>query len=395
MRWAWSLGLLACGSSPQPGATVEPQLVCAAAPASREVVSPLASSLTADEQSAKKILETFLHEHGRDIGNPWALGHTLLALGGDVRLDDGRKAVDALFETYAIWDATGLTFPQRKGTIRVEPHTDLVLKALTETGLPPTYPVTAQGRSGTLSDLYCASQARSFVSDSAMSYHSNNDIPWSLQGLAAWTEPGATWRGEGGGEMSVGQLARRAAETYHAETEFIREARRLGGSFQKRKQGIFQYTCGGAHLLQGAAYAVARGHGQAEERALLSGAADNLLARYTVEQAAVEAALTAYPQYELKLRVQRLKFLGHFIETLHKLAAFGMVSDNPEVREALARARAELANTVQTISDKGWLSESLADIRAADEQAYLDLLGDAAHALRGLRLSTGEGTVLL
>ena len=114
-----------------------------------------------------------------------------------------------------------------------------------------------------------------------------------------------------------------------------------------------------------------------------------------MEQAAVEAALTAYPQYELKLRVQRLKFLGHFIETLHKLAAFGMVSDNPEVREALARARAELANTVQTISDKGWLSESLADIRAADEQAYLDLLGDAAHALRGLRLSTGEGTVLL
>jgi hypothetical protein len=97
----------------------------------------------------------------------------------------------------------------------------------------------------------------------------------------------------------------------------------------------------------------------------------------------------------LKLRIQRLKFLGHFVETMHKLAAYGLLTDSPELRTALAQARGELATTVITIASKGWFGDALSSIRAADEQAYLDLLGDSAHALRGLRLSTGEGTVQL
>ena len=387
-----ALALLGCSGPSSPPVDERPT-PCLAVPASRTLVSPYASQLTPDERAAQDILERFLHSEGRDIGNPWALGHTLLALGPDVELDDGRKAVDALFEVYGTWQPGGIVFPKRRGTVRVEPHTDLVLKALTETGVAPDYPVVAEGRSGTVEDLYCASKSRSFVADDTMSYTSNNDIAWSLQGLAAWTPPGATWRGPQRRAMSVDRLTRRAVATYHAETSFLREAREKGTSFQKRKQGIFQYTCGGAHLLQGAAYAVVRGHGEDQDRERLAVAGENLIDRYGVEQAAVEAALEAYPQYELKLRIQKLKFLGHFLETMHKLAAYGMISEDPRMQPTLTMARVELAETIRNIEAKGWLGADLARVRATDEQAYLDLLGDAAHALRGLKLSSGEGSV--
>ena len=240
----WTLALLGCGGLQSSVAVDAPALPCAAAPATREVTSPFVAPLNADEAQAQEILEDFLRAHGRDIGNPWALGHTLLALGPDAELEDGRKAVDALFERYGNWQDEGITFPKREGEIRVEPHADLFLKALTETGVAPNHTVTVQGREGTLEDLYCASRARSFITESEMSYHSNNDIPWSLQGLAAWTAPATTWRASGGQEMSVERLTRRAVATYHEETAFVRDARSQGRSFQKRKQGIFQYTCG-------------------------------------------------------------------------------------------------------------------------------------------------------
>ena len=51
-------------------------------------------------------------------------------------------------------------------------------------------------------------------------------------------------------------------------------------------------------------------------------------------------------------------------------------------------------STLEEIERLGWF-RNLDAIRAADEQAYLDVLGDTAHALRGLDLSSGEGKVLL
>ncbi len=37
--------------------------------------------------------------------------------------------------------------------------------------------------------------------------------------------------------------------------------------------------------------------------------------------------------------------------------------------------------------------DDLAEIKTKDEQLFLDIVGDAAHALRGLRIATGDGEV--
>ena len=79
---------------------------------------------------------------------------------------------------------------------------------------------------------------------------------------------------------------------------------------------------------------------------------------------------------------------------MHKLAAMGMVSVTPSTQASVDVARGELIATFERMEGLGWF-EKLDAIRRADEQAYLDLLGDTAHALRGLDLSSGRGSVLL
>ena len=56
-----------------------------------------------------------------------------------------------------------------------------------------------------------------------------------------------------------------------------------GGTFQKNGQGIFKYTCGGSHLLQGAAYLVAKGFGEEKDRERLQAQVDLLFWRFPRE----------------------------------------------------------------------------------------------------------------
>ena len=53
----------------------------------------------------------------------------------------------------------------------------------------------------------------------------------------------------------------------------------------------------------------------------------------------------------------------------------------------------EVLRTVDTL-DKMGAFDKMAEIRAAREQTFLDLVGDSAHALRGLQLATGEAKML-
>jgi hypothetical protein len=88
-------------------------------------------------QALGGVVETY----AGDPDNPWAIAHGVLARGTDFRLVDGRPAVPHLFSTYAeprtVGTRTLLGFPRSLGTVRVEPHTDLLLKNLGEVGVAP------------------------------------------------------------------------------------------------------------------------------------------------------------------------------------------------------------------------------------------------------------------
>ncbi|NCG18100.1 MAG: hypothetical protein GWP91_03700 [Rhodobacterales bacterium] len=344
----------------------------------------------------RAVLQAVVEDHGRDPANPWAIGHAMLALGPDLVLTNDQPAIDWLFAEYAdvqkVGDQVGLSFPTKKGPVRVEPHTDLLLKALTETGVSPDREVVVGGETFTVSQLYGRSLCAAWIDGERTAFGSWNDAPWALQGLSHWAPNDLAWTSDGNHAMTLDAWTHATVQKLTHETSFMRDAMGAGTVVQKRGQGIFAYTCGGAHLLQGATWAVGRGFGEDSDRAAIAQEVSVLIWRLDVELSTVDAALAQHPDYTVILLDQRMKFLGHFLESVHKAAAIGLFNPTDDEKVVIARAEQELIVTVDAIVEKGIIKE-LKKLQSANEQAYLDYVGDAAHALRGIDLHTGVGEV--
>lgn len=366
--------------------------------AERVVHSPAAVPTFGELARVRAVLEGVVLDHGRDPANPWAIGHAMVALGPDLELTNGQPAVDWLFTEYAqvvsVGDTELVAFPRSRGKIRIEPHTDLLLKALTQTGVPPTRAVTVEGRPFTVGHLYRHSVHRAWVDGARTGFQSWNDTPWALQSIAAWGPEDLAWEAQGGHPMTMDGFTTAVVGKLHDETAFMRDAMARGLQVQKRKQGIFAYTCGGQHLLQGAAYAVARGYGTDEDRARVADQVPVLFWRVDLELEAVDQALQQHPDYGVLLMAQRLKFLGHFVESAHSLAAMGLYTPDATQQKTLDRVVTELVVTVSLL-ESNQLFAQLPKLRASSEQTYLDYIGDSAHALHGIDLMTGVAAVRL
>lgn len=402
---AWGCGGTVEEASPSPEPRVTeapvptqpgpPASACTAdvtpSPATREGRTDMPVARSPELVQAREVLVRVVQDHGRDPANPWAISHAILALGPDITLTNGQPAVDWLFSEYAEPEGVGVGFPTRRGEIRIEPHTDLMLKALTEAGLPPDRAVTVKGEARTLADLYRQSLCGAWVQGEQVSFGTWNDAPWALQGLAAWAPEGLAWS-TAGHAMTLDGFTSAVVGKLHEETAFMRQAMERGATVQKRRQGIFGYTCGGAHLIQGAQYAVARGFGTPEDRARAAAEIPVLLWRIDVELSAVDQAVQQHPEYAPVLLEQRMKFLGHLLETTHRASALGLFTPSESQRQTLDRATSELVRTVQVLDQAGLFGQ-LEQVRASNEQLYLDFVGDAAHAVRGIDLALGDGVI--
>jgi hypothetical protein len=358
----------------------------------KAVASPLARETTPEIEAARATLRAVVERWAVDPNNPWAIAHAMLALGPDFDVAGRGNATDFLFAEYALEDRVGeralVAFPEKRGDIRIEPHADLLLRAFAEMGVLPDRVVKVRGRDVPVGDLWVDSLYHTWVDGGAVSNASWNDMPWTISGLALWAPPGLAWTAEGGRSMTMDGLTSALVQKVGEETAFLATALDRGEVVEKRGQAIFAYTCGGAHMLQGAGVAVGRGFGTDADRVIMARQVELYLYRLRVELPQVDAAIRQHPQYRLALITQRLKFLGHLVETTHGLLARGVATTTPEQVEALRRAEHELVQTV-TAMDKGGVFAALAEIRAKDEQQYLDVVGDAAHALRALDLATG------
>ena len=368
-------------------------------PPTRQGTTPAPLRETAIYTEALEILGGIVDERAADPGNPWAISHGLLARGSGFTLTNGANAVDWLFAEYGEeLEAGGHTlvrFPAARGDIRIEPHTDLILKALTEAGVDPTRPVTVQGHPHTVADLYRGSLLRSALDpyNDHSSYASTDDISWATQGLAAWSPPGLTWVALDGTAMSMDNLAAFNVAVLVSETEFLDKAMKAGADFERRGQGIFHYTCGGAHLLQGAGYALARGFGPDSLRAAFAQQIPMSFYRLPRELAIYDAAAKRFgTTHANQLMVQRLKFTGHFLESMHKLAALGLYVPDTQQQAYLEGAARQVAGVAKALQTTGLLDD-LDAVREADEQLYLDIVGDSAHAIRGLELALGRASI--
>jgi hypothetical protein len=435
------LGCALPGCTGGPAAPVAPpEPVCAAVPQvswrvpTEQVRTPYA--IPADESviRAAMVLKTVVRDRARDPNNPWALSHAILAIGAETELDNGKKAIDHLFEEYAetfqVCGETLLRFPRSRGDTRIEPHTDLILKALTEAGISPDYPVTVQGKPFTVGHLYRGSLHRAWVGSASgpvegadavldvvpfgppsegpgSSTPHWNDSPWALQGLVAWAPADLSWTAAGDHPMTLDRFAHASVQRIDLETQALQLQQNNGQTFDKaassKAGGLISMTCGGAHMLQGSAYALARGFGEETDKAVYSRQIDLLFWRYQPELDTYTKLIETQPVYRTLLMMQRLKFLGHFLETTHKWAAMGLFRPNEEQDRIMREAAAQLIATVAVLQATGILDNLgvLMDPKTkqvypgviTNEQLYLDYIGDSAHGYRGLDLAVGHGTV--
>jgi len=363
-----------------------------------DVGSPAATPTDASLDAARAQLLTIVQERTGDPLNPWAIGHGMLVLGEEMKLDNGKLALPWLFEEYAEWVDVGseslVRFPPSRGEIRIEPHTDLMLKAFMEVGLPLERRFLVQGKPASLEQLYRHSVWRTWSDGKQTNFRNMNDTPWSLQGIATLAPQGLSWTAANGQPTSLDPFTDAVVSDLHSQTQFMREAMSKGEAVEKQRQGIFAYTCGGQHLLQGAAYAVARGFGSEQSRQWVVDEVDVLFWRLDIELAIYDKTIAENPTFAPLLFEQRLKFLGHFLETGHKLAAIGIYTPNEKQAADLARARMELVSTVEKLQELGAF-DKLDTYRADPKgyQTYLDFIGDSAHAIRGIDLSTGAVSI--
>lgn len=353
--------------------------------------SPL--TLSPGAQAARDKLAAMVQDQAFDPDNPWAVVHGFLVTGPDVALRNGEPAVPYIFDHYGrierVEGSDLLGFPKKVGNKIVEPHSELILKSLVEGGLGPEAIVEVGDQKFALERLWRGALSRADVQKDNLSYPSWNDTPWALQAIATWAPKGFRWKARGH-DNSVDQFVDLAAAQLAAENLFLAEAQRDGKAVQKRGQGIFAYTCGGAHLWQGVAYASARGFGSEESRAIVKAEGERWFWRLDFELALLDGLVKDHPEYELVLLGQRLKFDGHFLETTHKGAILGLIDVTPAHQAAWTRAADDLGATVARLEALG----VLADPRSLEKgergrQQYLDLVGDGGHAVKGLDLATG------
>jgi len=391
---------LACTTEPAPPARPLPAQATLSVPApspsgTARRIEPAVETSEAIRRTHRRLDHT-VRKHALNPNLPWAIGHALVALGPSITLDNGADAVEWLFSEYgqrvAIGDEWGVVFPERKGNILVEAHPSLVLKAITDSGVDPKTPVTVAGAPQVVGDLYRGVLATEwFDSETNRSSHGKvNDTVWSLFALTSWSDPGTHWTNSEGRTSHLDGLTNFVAKSLRADTRFLAESMEKGTPFAKRGQGIFQYTCGGAHLIQAVVHAQLRGFGETADEGSFSEQLRLLMHRLPIELAQIDAAMKLSPPHAIPLAVQRLKLTGHTLETLGRVAASG--HPNAPTQDDLALVIRELVTSVELL-ERLEVFEQLDVTATENHQLFLDVVGDSAHALRGLAIAQGQQAV--
>ena len=349
---------------------------------------------------AVELLSEVIQREAGKPGNAWALAHGILAFGPGFTANDGRLAVEVLADDFLEADrlpnSRGMQpyFPKTKGAVRVEPHTDLILKTFIEVGLPLDEPLTGRPGAPTLERLLRASRLRFVPSETPSEgyFADGDDIAWSTQAWCQAVDKGAepAWINSSGRQFDVDTVAMEQLKLLEREYHFIQRARVSGETIKKRRQHIFAHACGGAHLFQ--AVEACAGVGLPKDPHVHSRMAqliDAYLWRIPFEIGLIDQAVRGSPRMIPILVNQDIKFLGHTLEALGKAERDEIWHPTAEQVQLLRSMEQRLLlHVLQLDSIKVYDGAKMASLFAREHgfQFYLDLVGDACHAYAGLKL---------
>lgn len=324
--------------------------------------------------------QNLLQQEAGAVVNPWVLAHLALAFGPDIQDACSRLENDFLKRRA---DFIGFDIHGPGGSLgEVHPH--LVLKTWTELGW---------------NEALCRELAAAAIESFRWptNYEEWNDTAWLLEALGRLGYDAQTPIAGNHtlAELTVGALTRVEEAHRVVEAALARRAKqgfqRPGGAGPPSIAGIWAYTCGGQHLLQGVLVAAEHGLLPATEKDRLRRRVSVFLERLEGEtefrlaerKRALGAGISPI-RVEAQYLRSLLKLHGHGLETLARAQRANMAPAS-EI-EAAARASREFVLTMpQQLLDRG--VDLVALMPKFRNQAPLDWqlwFGDGCHAIRGL-----------
>jgi hypothetical protein len=353
-------------------------------PTPPEVVLNEDPQLAKMRQDTIVTLQRVVDRWTRDPDQPWLLMHGTLVWGPQHRTLDGEPAGIHMFDHFVatkVLEGREIQyFPidDPKGA-RIDAHIDQTLKTLVEVGIPdPRAQQLAQ-------DARWKFQYDPSSPDNP--FVDGNEAPWAAQAICQTAREGeesfVTFEGH---TVDLRTMTGQLVTQMEKESRFLDDIRQAGDTtYDKKRQGIFRYTCGGTHLYMGADACVAAGFGTQEHSERLAYQMDLLFWRMTREIEAVNAALDQAPNMAPLLVEQRLKYLGHFLEAEAKAELHGTFVPNDHHRDQLAFAERALYQTVDQLQQMG-VFDRLDTFKDDQYEYYLFTAGDCCHALHALNL---------
>jgi len=339
----------------------------------RAAESPDGSERARDEATAR-VLDELIRRRAIESSDPWVEMHVVLALGAEVVNQKGNILDQAVAQTLALGAAGFRNVPYFP--LAVERHPFHFLQVMQAVGVPPDRAfVTPVGRF-THREILEGSEALFVPADVT------DELSWVVSVLTHVFKPDKDQFVNARGEtIVVSQLVERHlrdTEAAYADTFAAMEGK---GPY---KRGVLQTkACNGTHLLYGLIDALGQGFGGEGFKGRVERLVSATLFRLKVEPLLIDKSLPGdLPMMQLNADSAKFTFLGHAIEDLGLAHSRSLLEFSPSALAVIDQARAEL----------GRLAERLAtehDLDALNKEvpgAYRIVLGDACHALRGIRM---------
>jgi hypothetical protein len=324
------------------------------------------------DQRTVTLLREVVQRRALQSTEPWLMAHVVLALGADAK-DGKRSLVDAMVaDSLELVTIDGKTYP--RFSLEVERHPFHFLQILQAVDVPYDHRFVTPRGSFTRREIVHGSEAV-FDPKSHLDEYS-----WTISVLAHEFPPDRDrFENARGQEVVVSSLVAehlRDTETAYAATfASMNEGKPFGRGL------IHTKACNGAHLIYGLIDALRYGYRRDDLPAKFDRLARATIFRLQLEQKLVDATLRGNdPMVRLNADAVKLSFLGHVLEDLGYARSCGVLTFDPAQLAAIAVARRQLGGVVERLTSE----HDLDLLRANVPNAYILVLGDACHALRGM-----------
>ncbi len=381
-----------------------PQKTEKTAPATEKTENNIPDTKLEDDEIFK-ILRVFIEKHAADPEIPWAVAHGVLALGFDLKMPNGERGIDFLFNQLKKTVIAGeeyYYFPTGEYYHKLcDSHPNTILKILLNYGINEDEKFNTPF--GTIQFKKLLHDATMLTHPQVLNSRGEPEFDWSLEVLTKLKKPDdAVWQNAYGEKIDLNALTLQNLATLEKHTSYIAQLYLKHFGTIPQPSIIQHDLCAGAHLLWGNLWAIGRGFGGEAAKKRIKFQIDILFFRLQHELELYERIHQSFikkskTKKERQARIwlwrrDQFKFLSHHIESVAIVRDLDLFELKDKHLEIAENAKNELRKLIYKMNETGmfkyisrWRLKHTTkdDIRGV---VYYDIVGDACHSFRSLKL---------